>query len=188
MQIYDSPPDKLPIDFSITQEFETGKRIHQLAIDLFDAVKRAPIADRIKLPTILRNNNFSIPIRVTRTHVFLELTSKSKAQSQFDSERLKNYKRLFALDNTTAAAIDLTDARMARIGALTVEATCPFRIAQDTSVCIWDFCSRKSEQDKGVHVDMLYVVGFGKRVNKYTILQEFDSLIRLTLRDWSEKN
>jgi hypothetical protein len=115
----------------------------------------------------------------------LEVTTKVQAQLKRDVDRIKTYKKLFTSDTSPAALFNIKGVRFFRISNLTVQAPHAFLIGKDTSMCVWDFRARTSEADKGEEINVLYVVGFGTIIREDDAWQEFDSLIRLTLKDWS---
>lgn len=176
------------LDFSVSPSRETGDRILTVANELFDAVKSAPLVARTQFPKVLRNNNFALAVRVTTTHAFLEVTTKLHAHRSRELDRLKAYRQIFtSTDSGQPAIFKIERARLIRISGATLEAPHAFAIGSDFSMCTWEtratavINGHKQSHD----IDVLYVVGFGETIREDHAWQEFDTLIRVTLSDWS---
>lgn len=176
------------LDLSLSARQDVAAKIHSVASSLFGAVKAAPAALRSHFPKVLRNNNFGFAVRVTKTHAFLEVTSKLNAHQSRDAERLRAYRQIFtSIESGDQAIFKMHDARLVRIGAMTLEAPHAFALGSDFSMCAWEARSStvvNGKQSK-FDIDIIYVIGFGKAIPIDDAWQEFDTLIRVTLADWS---
>ena len=176
------------LDLSPSPRRVTGERILAVATPLFEAVKVAPIGIRAKFPSILRNNNFALAVHVTRQHAFLEVTGKFRAQVARAADRLLVYRQVFTTPTSGEPALfTLTGTRLARMADFTAKAPHAFALGSDFSMCAWNL--RSTATIDGNHrshdIDIIYVVGFGRSIHEADCWQEFDSLIRVTLSDWS---
>jgi hypothetical protein len=172
---------KQQLDFSATPRRETAERVLSIASTLFEAVKAAPLTARKTFPTVLRSNNFALAVRATPTHTFLEVTTKLRAHRNRELHRTQTYRQIFT-------SIDSGDkARLVRFGGGTLEAPRAFAIGSDMSMCAWDTkCITTQNDEKQSHeIDIIYVVGYGSSIREDDCWQEFDTLIRVTLSDWS---
>jgi hypothetical protein len=176
------------LDLSPSTNPWAGEQILSVAAPLFDAVKAAPLKVRENFPSILRNNNFSFAVHVTKRYAFLEVTGKFRAQRTRLVDRLNAYRQIFTDSSSGEPAIfTVTDARLVRVARLTAEAPHAFALGSDFSMCAWDMRSTTTAGGKPVshQIDIIYVVGFGKNIREADCWQEFDSIIRITLSDWS---
>lgn len=176
------------LDLAVTPNRETGDRILSVANALFDAVKSAPLSARAQFPSVLRNNNFALAIRATTTHAFLEVTTKLHAHRSREADRLRAYRQIFTSIKSGQPAIFRVDrARLVRISGATLEAPHAFALGSDFSMCAWDVRSTTvlNGQKQTHDIDIIYVVGFGEIIREDDAWQEFDTLIRVTLSDWS---
>lgn len=176
------------LDLSISPRRDIADQILSVATPLFDSVKIAPLAARKNLPRILRNNNFGMALRLTSAHAFLEISTKLYSHKNREMERLRAYRQIFtSIESGEGAIIKIDKARLARIGAMTLEAPHAFAIGSDFSMCAWEVRSSAIiEGKKSTHdIDIIYVVGFGETIAAEDAWQEFDTLIRVTLSDWS---
>lgn len=179
----------LELDFSAAPRRETGARILSVSNALFDAVKSAPISARANFPKVLRNNNFALAVHATRTHAFLEVTTKLHAHRDREANRLRAYRQIFTSQAAGHPSLFKIDkARLVRIGGGgALEAPHAFALGSDFSMCAWDLrCTTVLNGQKQTHnIDVIYVVGFGEAIREDDAWQEFDTLIRVTLSDWS---
>ena len=176
------------LNFSATPRRETGDRILSVANALFDAVKNAPLAARTQFPKVLRNNNFALAVRATTTHAFLEVTTKLHAHRSREADRLRAYRQIFtSIESDEPAIFRVDKARLIRVSGATLEAPHAFAIGSDFSLCTWDARSTAvlDGQKQSHDIDVLYVVGFGELIREDDAWEEFDTLIRVTLADWS---
>lgn len=176
------------LDFSLSPNRETGERILLVANALFDAVKSAPLALRTQFPKVLRNNNFALAVRVTTTHAYLEVTTKLRAQRSREADRLRAYRQIFTSASSGQPAIFRIDkSRLIRISRATLESPHAFALGSDLSMCAWDVSSTThiNGQKQSHDIDIIYVIGFGETLREDDAWQEFDTLIRVTLSDWS---
>lgn len=176
------------LDLTVNPRREIAEKILGVSTVLFEAVKSAPLSLRAQFPSILRNNNFALAVRVTKKFAFLEVTSKFKAQKTRESERVATYRQLFCTKDSGEHAIFAVDkSRLCRFSGLTLEGARAFRVGSDFSLCVWDARNSQILGDRRVitSVDLLYVVGFGDQIHEDDAWQEFDALIRVTLADWS---
>ena len=179
---------QIELDFSSSPRREIADQILAVASALFDSVKSAPMSARKKLPKILRNNNFGLSVRLTATHAYLEVSTKLHAQRSREVERLRAYRQIFtSMESGQPAVFNVDKVRLVRIGAMGFEAPHAFALGSDFSMCAWEIRSttivdgKKSTHD----IEIIYVVGFGETISVDDVWQEFDSLIRVTLSDWS---
>lgn len=180
--------NQAPLDFSLHPSPDVSDRILSVANDLFGSVKAAPASVRARLPKVLRNNNFGFAVRVTKTHAFLEVTTKLHAHQSRAAGRLAAYRQIFTSVGAGDSAIfKVDDARLTRIGAMSLEAPHAFALGSNFSLCVWEVRSESDERGKkSVHdIDIIYVVGFGPSIPIDDAWREFDTLIRVTLADWS---
>jgi hypothetical protein len=180
---------QLELDFSVTPRRETGDRILSVANALFDAVKSAPVTARTHFPEVLRNNNFGLAVLATTTHAFLEVTTKWRAHRSREADRLRAYRQIFtSIESGQLALVRVNQVRLARFGRMTLEAPHPFALGSDISLCAWDVRSTTvvNGQKQTHDIDVLYVVGFGDSIREDDAWQEVDTLIRVTLSDWSD--
>lgn len=179
---------QVELDLSSSPRREIADQILLVASALFDSVKSAPMSARKNLPQILRNNNFGFAVRVTATHAFLEITTKLHAHRSREAERLRAYRQIFtSIESGQPAIFKVDKARLIRIGAMTLEAPHAFALGSDLSMCAWEARSTTKVAGKmSTHdIDIIYVVGFGEAISVDDVWQEFDTLIRVTLSDWS---
>ena len=179
---------QLELDFASNPRREIADRILSVASELFDSVKSAPMSARKELPQVLRNNNFGFAVRVTATHAFLEVTTKLRAHRSRELDRLRAYRQIFtSIESGQPAVIKVDKARLVRVSNLTLEAPHAFALGSDFSMCAWEARSTTTvDGKKSTHdIDIIYVVGFGETISVDDVWQEFDTLIRVTLSDWS---
>lgn len=168
------------IDFAPLIRRETSIKIISSSNQLFEAVKSSPLQSRKKFPSVLKNNNFESILRLTTTHAFLEVMSKTKARSERD--RGKAYRNIFA--STRGTAMMKLQSRFSRVSDVTFIGPHAFELGTDTSLCVWDVIHKLNESDKGENINLLYAVGFGKEIKREDAWLEFDSLIRISFDDW----
>lgn len=176
------------LDLSPHPRIDVADRIQSVASSLFDSVKAAPASVRARFPKVLRNNNFGFAVRVTKTHAFLEVTTKLHAHQSRAAERLAAYRQIFtSIGAGDTAIFKVNDARLVRIGAMSLEAPHAFALGSDFSLCAWEVRSSSDVKGKkSIHdIDIIYVVGFGSSIPIDDAWREFDTLIRVTLADWS---
>jgi len=176
------------LDFTPNSRHSISERILTVANSLFEAVRAAPFQSRLKFPPVLRKNNFAIVVRATKTHVFVEVTTKSKAVARFNPQRLEVYRQLFtATDSGEPFTFHVGNARFFRASDATVHNDHVFGIGPDCSMCASNFTSVRVVNGVSIahKVDVVYVVGFGEYVAEDDAWLEVDSLIRVTLADWS---
>ena len=176
------------LDFSATPRREIGDRILSVANALFDAVKSAPLVARTKFPKVLRSNNFALAVRVTNTHAFLEITTKFHAHRRREADRLRAYRQIFtSKDSGQSAILQVDQARLVRVSGGTFEAPHAFALGSDCSMCAWDLKSTTTlnGEKTSYAIDIIYAVGYGENISQEDAWQEFDTLIRVTLSDWS---
>ena len=181
----------LPSDLDLTPHThaEIGKRISDGARGLFEIIKHVPFNRRTHFPQILKNNNFSWSVRVTQNYAFIDFTKKSKALSGKEHERLAIFRQFFASNTATDDSMFKTDnARMVSMSGGTVVGTRSFGLGQNFSFCAWDTKNEQTGTDgktQTTTLDLVFVVGFGPDIPADDPWPEFDSLIRVTMRDWS---
>ncbi len=176
------------LDLSTNPKRESADKILATASELFGAVKSAPFSARSGFPKVFKNNNFAVALRVTATHAFLEVTTKLHAQGSREQDRVRAYRQLFtSTESGEAAVLKVDKARLIRISGATFEAPHAFAIGSDFSMCAWDVRSTTTINGKltSHDIDVIYVVGFGSLIREADAWQEFDTLIRVTLADWS---
>lgn len=169
---------------------DIADKVLSVSTALFDSVKLAPLPLRSGLPSILRNNNFALAVRVTRRYAFLEVTSKFRAQKSRENDRLTTYRQFFTPKESGKPAIFAFDkARLCRVSNVTADGAPAFSIGRDVSMCVWDVRNSQVVGDKRVttDIDLLYVVSFGDQLHDDESWQEIDALIRITLADWSSR-
>jgi hypothetical protein len=166
----------------------TGRKISEVAHDLFAAIKKIPLGLRTEFPEILKNNNFGLSVRVTRTHAFLEISPKSKAVSSKDRERVGAYRKLFtSIDSGKAAVLRMEDARLSSVAKVSLNGAYAIALGSNISLCLWEIQSLNPYfpgKEGATKIDLLYIVGYGQRVPKETAWQEFDAMIRTTISQW----
>lgn len=179
----------MPIGFDLspTPRRETAERILSVATPLFDAVKSSPLSGRAGFPQVLRNNNFGLAVRATKTHALLEVTTKLRSQRSREADRLQAYRQIFTSIDSGEPAIFGVKARLLRFSGFTAEAPHAFALGPDTSMCAWDVRSTDTRNLKkqSYDLDVIYVVGYGRSIREADSWQEFDTLIRVTLSEWS---
>lgn len=176
------------IDLTPSPRPAIREKILKTATPLFEAVKRAPVALRTNFPEALRSNNFGLLAHVTRQYAFLEVTTKFRAQPNKWQERLHAYKQIFTSSSSGEQAVfNVNQSRFIQIAKLTAEAHHAFSLGSNFSMCAWEVRSVSEEDGKKTtyDIDAIYVVGFGSEILEVDSWQEFDSLIRLTISDWS---
>jgi hypothetical protein len=172
----------------MTARRETADRVLAIATGLFEAVKAAPTAARKGFPSILRSNNFALAVRATPTHTFLEVTTKFRAHRNRELQRAKSYKQIFtSTDSGEPALFAIDKVRLVRISGGTLEGPHAFALGSDISMCAWDtkIVTTPSTQNQSHVIDVIYVVGYGKDIREDDCWQEFDTIIRVTIADWS---
>lgn len=163
-------------------------KILSVSQGLFDSVRNAPLSARTSFPTILRKNNFGLALWVTRKYAFLEVTTKLKARRDHNSERLGKYRSIFtSVESNKPAIFSVSNSRLCRFANLKTEGAAAVSLGRDFSFCVWDLENRNSQngRESVQKADLLYVVGFGSKIHPGDAWQEFDSLIRVTISDWS---
>lgn len=178
------------IDLTPSPKREIADKIIGISNALFDSVKNAPLSVRASFPGILRNNNFALTVRVTKSYAFLEVTSKFRAQHARETERVAAYRQIFCLKDSGKPALFAFDkSRLCRISGVTLEGAHAFSLGSDLSLCAWDVRNTLVANGRRITntIDLLYVVGFGDQIHEDDAWQEFDALIRITLADWSAR-
>lgn len=178
------------LDFSATPRRETADRVLSIASDLFESVKAAPVAVRNSFPDVLRSNNFALTVRATRTHTFLEVTTKLRAHRSRELQRVQSYRQIFtSIDSGEPTIFAIDKARLVRFGGGTLDAPHAFALGSDMSMCAWDtrVITMQNGQRQSHEIDIIYVVGYGSEIREDDCWQEFDTLIRVTLSDWSAR-
>lgn len=176
------------IDLTPNPRRDIGEKILSVSSSLFDAVKNAPLSLRAGFPRVLRNNNFALTVRVTKKYAFLEVSTKLRAQRSREAERMATYRQLFLPSNSgQPVMMNVDNARLCRVSGVTVDGAHAFGLGNDISLCVSEV--RNSIMMNGHRVDssvdVLYVVGFGDLIRDDEAWREFDTLIRVTLADWS---
>jgi hypothetical protein len=175
------------LDFTENPRREIGDKILSVATILFESVKNAPLDSRKSFPKILRNNNFGLASFTTKTHVFLEVSAKSRAQRDRQSERVTSYKRMFVgTDSKEPAAARIERSRIVRFSNVAFKSAHGFAIGSDISMSAWDskITTLTGERECVDNIDVIYVVGFGDSIREDVAWQEIDSLIRVTISGW----
>jgi hypothetical protein len=176
----------MSLDFSPPQNTETANRILSEAKILFGAVKDLPISVRSGFPKILRRNSFGIAVHTTKTHAFLEITTKLRAKRSWEPKRIQVYRQLFTTPNSGEPALFIVS-RLNRFSAFTVEFPHAFSLGADVSMCAWDMRSVADTTGgkQSFDIDLIYAVGYGAFIREADCWQEFDTLVRVTISDWS---
>jgi hypothetical protein len=167
---------------------DIAEKVLGVATALFESVKNAPLPLRASFPSILRNNNFALTVRVTKRFVFLEVMSKSRAQRTREAERLAAYRQFFTPTESGRVSLFRVDnARLCRFSGATFEGASAFSLGHDISLCVSEARNVQKVGDKThtANIDLIYVVGFGEQLHEDNSWQEIDALIRVTLADWS---
>lgn len=177
----------MTLDLSPNPRPEVAERVLLSTSDLFGSVRSWPLSARGGFPPVLRKNNFGLAAYATRTHAFLEITTKLRAQRNREAERLRAYRQVFTSAGSGEPAVFGVRARLLRFGGFTAEAPHAFSLGLDVSMCAWDIRSvAETTMGKQTHdIDLIYVVGFGQSIREADCWQEFETLVRITLSDWS---
>lgn len=176
------------IDLSINPRAEIGERVMNIATSLLEPVKRAPQNLRTEFPPILRNNNFGWTTRVTKKYIFLDISGKVQAQRSKDIDRLTSYRRVFtSAEQGEPAIFKIDEARMCRFSDLSTEGAYSFSLGKDFSFAAWNLRNKNTEGGREIltDIDLIYVIGFGRVIHEDIAWQELDTLVRLTIADWS---
>jgi len=176
----------MSLDFSTPRNTVTANRILSEAKILFGAVRDFPLSARSGFPRILQRNSFGIAVLTTKTHAFLEVTTKLRAKRSWETRRIQLYQQLFTTPNSGEPALFIVS-RLNRFSAFTVESPHAFSLGADVSMCAWDMRTVADTPGgkQSFDIDLIYAVGFGTSIREADCWQEFDTLARVTISDWS---
>lgn len=177
------------LDLRLSPDTERAAKVFEVSNSLFDAVKAAPLDARSGFPRVLRNNNFAVLVRFTAKYVFVEVVGKAEAKRRRPEDTAKLYRRLFVPlgSSKEGCTFALNDSRLVRFAGGTFAGGVPFGLGENSSFCAWDFVVRGRPEDKGgqTTIDLIYVVSFGSKLGANDAPQEIDSIVRLTVAEWS---